>query len=73
MVNIIKSQQPIEFTRLAETALTDWNQTNDRKPLLIRGARQVGKSFLVRKWANRSIGSDKILEINLEEQPRFRE
>ena len=73
MANIIKNQQTIEFTRLAETALTDWNQTNDRKPLLIRGARQVGKSFLVRKWANRSIGSDKVLEINLEEQPRFRE
>jgi predicted AAA+ superfamily ATPase len=73
MVNTTKNQQVIEFTRLAETALTDWNQTNYRKPLLIRGARQVGKSFLVRKWANRSIGSDKILEINLEEQPRFRE
>jgi predicted AAA+ superfamily ATPase len=73
MVNIIKSQQAVEFTRLAESALTDWNQTNDRKPLLIRGARQVGKSFLVRKWANKLIGSDKVLEINLEEQPRFRE
>ena len=72
MVNTTRNQQVIEFTRLAETALTDWNQTNDRKPLLIRGARQVGKSFLVHKWANKFIGSDKVLEINLEEQPRFR-
>lgn len=73
MASIQANTQPIEFTRSAEVALNDWSGTKDRKPLLIRGARQVGKSFLVRKWANKHIGKNKVLEINLEEQPRFRE
>jgi len=65
--------QPVDFTRFAEEALTEWFRDSDRRPLLIRGARQVGKSYLVRKWARTFVDKDKFLEINLEEQPKFRE
>lgn len=44
-----------------------WHQKPDRKPLMIRGARQVGKSYLVREFARRE--SLNLLEINFEKNP----
>ncbi|MDE2704159.1 MAG: AAA family ATPase, partial [Gemmatimonadota bacterium] len=38
--------------RSAERALAQWLATPQRKPLVIRGARQVGKSTLVRQFAD---------------------
>jgi len=37
--------------RFAEKRLKDWLNSSQRKPLVIRGARQVGKSTLVRQFA----------------------
>ena len=51
--------------RTAEKHLNTWYQKNRRKPLVIRGARQVGKSTLVRQFAQ---DNGLILnEINLEQ------
>jgi len=50
--------------RSVENQLTRWLQKPRRKPLVIRGARQVGKSTLVQNFA-RSQGL-KLAEINLE-------
>lgn len=36
------------ISRTIDTALTEWKEDSDRRPLLIRGARQVGKSWAVR-------------------------
>ncbi|MBI5245133.1 MAG: AAA family ATPase [Elusimicrobia bacterium] len=44
--------------------LKNWKTKAVRKPLVIRGARQVGKSFLVRMFAAESF--ENLLEINLE-------
>lgn len=49
--------------------LYKWMQSRPRKPLVIRGARQVGKSTLVRKFAER-IGIP-LFEINLERYPHL--
>ncbi len=49
--------------------LTDWYKQGDRKPLLIRGARQVGKSWAVSEWAKKE--SLELLTINFEEQPQY--
>ena len=51
--------------RAAEQHLKKWIETDQRKPLVIRGARQVGKSTLVRQFAEKN----KLLlnEINLEQ------
>lgn len=44
--------------------LNDWYSKSNRKPLMIRGARQVGKSTLVRLFAeNKNL---ELLELNLE-------
>lgn len=37
--------------RKAEKYLKEWANRENRKPLVIRGARQVGKSYLVKKFA----------------------
>lgn len=47
--------------------LTEWLKSSKRKPLVIRGARQVGKTWLVRHFAK--LQGKKLLEINLEKQP----
>lgn len=50
--------------RLAEKHLKNWLTSKRRKPLILRGARQTGKSTLVRLFAERE--NLDLLEINLE-------
>lgn len=37
--------------RLAEQYLTEWHNSPYRKPMIVRGARQVGKSTMIRRFA----------------------
>ncbi|MCK5648900.1 MAG: ATP-binding protein [Gammaproteobacteria bacterium] len=53
--------------RKLNNALTDWKNKNSRKPLVIRGARQVGKTFLVRAFAQQHYQS--LVEINFDQSP----
>lgn len=39
------------FNRQIFSKLEDWKKNKDRKPLIIRGARQVGKTTLVKDFA----------------------
>jgi len=57
------------LVRTAESHLNDWFDGPRRKPLVIRGARQVGKSTLVRQFAwARGLPT---LEVNLEQHRRL--
>lgn len=60
--------------REAEIYLFEWFKRTDRKPMLIRGARQVGKSTLVKRVSEHN--RIKLVEINLEKnlhlEPLFR-
>ena len=49
--------------RSAITSLSAWKESKDRKPLVIRGARQVGKTTLVKTFAKQY---DVFLDLNLE-------
>lgn len=40
------------FERLLEPQLVSWKTDPDRKPLILRGARQVGKTTLVKEFGN---------------------
>ncbi|RKZ04085.1 AAA+ family ATPase [Candidatus Fermentibacteria bacterium] len=53
--------------RFAEENLARWLKTPHRKPLVIRGARQVGKSTLVRQFAENN--GLRLFEVNLERYP----
>lgn len=53
--------------RFALKDLNNWKLSPNRKPLIIRGGRQVGKTYLVRMFAKKSF--EHLLEINLERNP----
>ena len=50
------------FNRNIETELKKWKTSSIRKPLIIRGARQVGKTSVVRKFGKENFGQ--VIEIN---------
>ena len=52
--------------RKALDDLVEWKDRPSRKPLIIRGARQVGKTWLVRKFADQF---DNLVEINFDKNP----
>src|SRR5262249_42718451 len=54
--------------RAATDELVAWFSRRGRKPLVVRGARQVGKSYLIRDFA-RTRGLD-LVELNFERDPR---
>ncbi|MFN0034394.1 MAG: ATP-binding protein [Saprospiraceae bacterium] len=55
--------------RLIDKYLNEWKATTDRKPLLLRGARQVGKSSAVRQLAAQF---EHFVEVNFEENPNLK-
>ena len=56
--------------REAADFLQNWKARKNRKPLIIRGARQVGKTFLVEQFAS---DFDVFIKINFEENPEYKE
>jgi len=53
--------------RFASKELDRWLKSHNRKPLVLRGARQVGKTWLVRDLAKRQ--HLELIELNLERFP----
>lgn len=53
--------------RKALADLSEWKDRFNRKPLVIRGARQVGKTWLVREFAREKFKN--IVEINFDKTP----
>ena len=57
----------ITLKRKAYNLISQWKKTKDRKCLLIRGARQVGKSFVVTMFAKNNY--QETVNINFKETP----
>ena len=53
--------------RKAMTYLEEWGKDEERKPLIVRGARQVGKTYLVRAYAEKNFAN--LVEINFDLTP----
>ena len=54
--------------RIVEQELHKWRSSKQRQPILLRGARQVGKTHAVRKLGQKF---DSFVEINLEKNPEL--
>jgi predicted AAA+ superfamily ATPase len=52
--------------RHAEQSLSQWKDRLARKPLVIKGARQVGKTYLVENWGRQHFSS--VLKLDLERE-----
>ena len=57
--------------RKIDQYLTDWKNKPDRKPLIVKGARQVGKTRSIEWFAGQNYAS--VIEINFIEQKKYRE
>ena len=57
--------------RKIDKYLTDWKNRSDRKPLIIKGARQIGKTRSVEWFAGQNYAS--VIEINFIEQKKYRD
>src|SRR3989338_2435688 len=71
MLNLVGILTKIEdiMKRAIYTQLLEWKSDPERKPLLLRGARQVGKTHLVRTFGNEF---EDFIELNLEESESLR-
>ena len=56
--------------RLIDKYLIEWAESSGRKPLLLRGARQVGKSTAVKHLGEKF---PHYVEVNLEKQPSYKQ
>ena len=55
--------------RKIDKELESWKQSSKRKPLILRGARQVGKSSAVKNFTKKF---DNFIEINFDENPAYK-
>ena len=56
--------------RKIDTYLLDWKNSAKRKPLIVKGARQIGKTESIRAFGNANYES--VIEINFVLQKKFR-
>ncbi len=57
------------YERLIDKYLSEWAAKDDHKPVLLRGARQVGKSTAVRHLGE---SFDNYIEVNFEKNPSYK-
>lgn len=56
--------------RKIDTFLNEWKEDADRKPLIVKGPRQVGKTESIKKFADANYES--VVEINFYEEPKYK-
>ena len=61
--------KPLIMERTAFKQLAEWKNASDRKPLIIKGARQIGKTWLMREFGKRCFANT--IYINFEYERRF--
>lgn len=57
--------------REIEQQLREWKSQEGRKPLLVRGARQVGKTYVIETFGREAF--DEVITINFERQPELKQ
>ena len=56
--------------RKIDKFLEDWKKDEDRKPLIIKGARQIGKTESIKHFAKKNYSN--FIEINFVEEPKYK-
>ena len=59
------------MNRLYFQKLQEWKESKKRKPLIIQGARQVGKTWLMKEFGRREF--EKVIYLNFESSSRLKE
>ncbi len=61
----------IDMKRTIYNDLMNWKKKQHKKPLIIKGARQVGKTYIIREFAKNNYKN--LVEINFERDKEFQE
>lgn len=61
----------IMLKRKIETALVDWKNSKNKKPLVIKGIRQCGKTYIVQKFAKENYQSVVYINFILKQNMKF--
>ncbi|MCI7350861.1 MAG: AAA family ATPase [Ruminococcus sp.] len=56
--------------RKIDMFLDKWKKDADRKPLIVKGPRQIGKTESIRRFATQNY--DNVIEINFVEEPKYK-
>ena len=56
--------------RLSKEKLTEWKNSADRKPLIVQGVRQCGKTYLINEFGSENYKN--VVYINFEEKDEYR-
>ncbi|MCI6800422.1 MAG: AAA family ATPase [Bacteroidales bacterium] len=56
--------------RKIDAYLSEWKKKPSRKPLIVKGARQIGKTLSIEHFAKRNYKS--VIQINFVEQPKYK-
>ena len=57
--------------RIAMQQLIEWKESPYRKPLIVKGVRQVGKTWLLKEFGRRYY--DNVAYFNFDETPEYRD
>lgn len=60
----------IYLKRKLDAYLEEWKQNPDRKPLIVKGPRQIGKTESIRKFGMENY--EHVIEINFVEEPKYK-
>ena len=57
--------------RKIDAYLSEWKNNEDRKPLIVKGPRQIGKTESIKKFANENYKS--VIEINFVTSDKYKQ
>ena len=60
----------VYLKRKIDAYLKNWKDNPDRKPLIVKGSRQIGKTESIRRFAVENY--DNVIEINFVEEPKYK-
>ena len=63
-------EKNIEIKRKIDKFLAEWKASEGHLPLIIRGARQIGKTYSIRKFGK---SYKSYIEINFVDNPEFKD
>lgn len=64
-------EKSVYLKRKADQVLLDWKASKNKKPLIVLGARQVGKTRSIREYA-KSSGYESFIEINFVSEEKYK-
>lgn len=68
---MLESDNMAELKRKIDIYLKEWKNSNNRKPLIIKGARQIGKTTSIEKFGRENYKS--FIEINYISMPQYKQ